>query len=222
MTSIKILAGDCRETLTWLEDQSVQCCVTSPPVWDTHPRPLGYSDGTRAVGQELSTYRYITELAALFRLVGTKLRNDGTLWLHLSDIWWKRGLLGLPWRVAICLEADGWITVADLLVRPLQPQPQRFEPGSPSTYSHLLVLAKSKDYYCAEHSALEPILNHTFAHEAVIVGSRPGDMVLDCFGGNGQTANAALAGGRRAVLCELSPERAEALRVRFGSLEKGG
>ena len=29
--SIEILIGDCRETLKGLPDQSVNCCVTSPP-----------------------------------------------------------------------------------------------------------------------------------------------------------------------------------------------
>lgn len=30
---IKILVGDNRTTLAQLDDQSVHCCVTSPPYW---------------------------------------------------------------------------------------------------------------------------------------------------------------------------------------------
>ncbi len=29
----KVLVGDCRKTLKKLADQSVHCCVTSPPYW---------------------------------------------------------------------------------------------------------------------------------------------------------------------------------------------
>lgn len=40
----------------------------------------------------------------------------------------------------------------------------------------------------------------------ILAGSRPGDLVLDPFGGSGTTAQVALQHGRRAVLCELNPE----------------
>ena len=30
---IKLLEGDCRAILPTLEDESVDCCVTSPPYW---------------------------------------------------------------------------------------------------------------------------------------------------------------------------------------------
>ena len=39
----------------------------------------------------------------------------------------------------------------------------------------------------------------------ILAGSRPGDIVLDPFGGSGTTAQVALEHGRRAVLCELNP-----------------
>lgn len=40
----------------------------------------------------------------------------------------------------------------------------------------------------------------------ILAGSRPGDLVLDPFGGSGTTAGVALLHGRRAVLCELNVE----------------
>ena len=33
MNDIKILQGDCIETLKKLDDQSVNTCITSPPYW---------------------------------------------------------------------------------------------------------------------------------------------------------------------------------------------
>lgn len=43
----------------------------------------------------------------------------------------------------------------------------------------------------------------------ILAGTRPGDMVLDPFGGSGTTGQVALEFGRRAVLIELNPEYAQ-------------
>ncbi|MGP1667238.1 MAG: DNA-methyltransferase, partial [Rhodanobacter sp.] len=40
----------------------------------------------------------------------------------------------------------------------------------------------------------------------ILAGSRPGDAILDPFGGSGTTAAVAITNGRDAVLCELNPE----------------
>jgi DNA modification methylase len=223
MSRLEILVGDCRHTLHDLEDGSVQCCVTSPPPWGAPSRlPANHPDVARAVGSAPSPYRHVAELAAVFRLVRRKLRDDGTLWLHLSDVRWNGSLFGLPWRVAILLQADHWKVVADLVVCVLHQPQQGLELDSPPVHSRLFVLAKSDRYSCGGRTVLEPMLNRTFVHEAVELGSRPGDVILDPFGGDGGTAKEALLKGRHAVVCELSPERALYARERlkrYGEIE---
>jgi site-specific DNA-methyltransferase (cytosine-N4-specific) len=44
---------------------------------------------------------------------------------------------------------------------------------------------------------------------AILAGSKPGDVILDPFGGSGTTGKVALELGRRAVLVELNPEYAK-------------
>lgn len=58
----------------------------------------------------------------------------------------------------------------------------------------------------------------------ILAGSRPGDLVLDPFGGSGTVAGVALRHGRNALLCELNPEYAEltAERVRHIVGHSGG
>jgi DNA modification methylase len=34
MADIKILQGNCLDTIKTLNDESIDCCVTSPPYWD--------------------------------------------------------------------------------------------------------------------------------------------------------------------------------------------
>lgn len=75
-----ILVGDVRERLKELPDQSVNCCVTSPPYWGL--RDYG-NDGQ--IGLEQDPDDFIAELVAVFREVKRVLRDDGTLWVNMGD-----------------------------------------------------------------------------------------------------------------------------------------
>lgn len=48
----------------------------------------------------------------------------------------------------------------------------------------------------------------------ILAGSKPGDLILDPFGGSGTTGAVALELGRRAVLCEANPEYAKLIEKR--------
>lgn len=80
MNGIQILQGDCRETLKTLPDNSVHCCVTSPPYFGL--RDYG-CDGQ--IGLEASPREFIDQMVTVFREVRRVLRDDGTLWLNLGD-----------------------------------------------------------------------------------------------------------------------------------------
>jgi len=77
---IKVLVGDCRETLKQLPDQSVQTCITSPPYFGL--RDYGH-DGQ--IGLEQTPQDFVDQLVSVFREVKRVLRDDGTLWLNLGD-----------------------------------------------------------------------------------------------------------------------------------------
>lgn len=223
MSHLEVFVGDCRQTLHELDNSSVHCCITSPPPWGAPSRlPTHHPDVARAVGTAPSPYRHVAELAAIFRLVRSKLRDDGTLWLHLSDLRWNGSLFGLPWRVAILLEAEHWKVVTELAVCPLSRPQQGLELDSPPAHSRLFVFAKSDRHSCRGRTVSEPILDQAFAHEAVQLGSRKGDTVLDPFGGEGRTGKVALSMGRHVVLCELDPARAQTARERLKPLGEIG
>lgn len=77
---VKFLIGDCRETLKTLPDQSVHCCVTSPPYFGL--RDYGHNG---QIGLEPTPDEFVSELVQVFREVRRVLRDDGTLWLNLGD-----------------------------------------------------------------------------------------------------------------------------------------
>ncbi|HVI71720.1 MAG TPA: site-specific DNA-methyltransferase, partial [Pyrinomonadaceae bacterium] len=48
----------------------------------------------------------------------------------------------------------------------------------------------------------------------VLAGSKPGDVILDPFGGSGTTGQVAIELGRQAILCELNPQYIELIHQR--------
>lgn len=75
-----ILQGDALSVLKTLDDESVNCCVTSPPYYNL--RDYGV-DGQ--IGLEDSPEEYIQKLVVIFREVRRVLKNDGTLWVNIAD-----------------------------------------------------------------------------------------------------------------------------------------
>ncbi|MGP1667239.1 MAG: DNA-methyltransferase, partial [Rhodanobacter sp.] len=103
--------GDCLTTLRGLDDCSAQACVTSPPYFSL--RDYGH-DGQ--IGLEPTLGEYISKLVEVFREVRRVLRDDGTLWLNLGDTYGDgKQLLGVPWRVALALQSDGWTLRQDII-----------------------------------------------------------------------------------------------------------
>ena len=90
-----------------LPDQSVHCVVTSPPYFGLRV----YKDNDdRGIGLESTVEEYIGNLVEVFREVRRVLRDDGVAWLNLGDSYGDGGdRLGIPERVVLALQADGWI-----------------------------------------------------------------------------------------------------------------
>lgn len=78
--SVRILEGDALTVLRTLPNQSVQCCVTSPPYFGL--RDYGVSG---QLGLEKTPQLYVEAMVAVFREVMRALRTDGTLWLNIGD-----------------------------------------------------------------------------------------------------------------------------------------
>lgn len=80
LTKNKILNMDCREGIKLLENESIDCCITSPPYWGL--RDYGV-DGQ--IGLEVSLNAYLECLVQLFREIKRVLKPGGTVWLNLGD-----------------------------------------------------------------------------------------------------------------------------------------
>jgi DNA modification methylase len=80
MSEIKLLNGDCLDVLRTLPENTIDCCVTSPPYFGL--RDYGV-DGQ--IGLEQTPEEYIQKLVEIFREVRRVLKDAGTLWLNIGD-----------------------------------------------------------------------------------------------------------------------------------------
>lgn len=89
LTVNRIHLQDATEGLKQLDDESIDCVITSPPYWATRDygiKPTRWSDGSLAVlGLEGSCEQYVDHLLEVFDLIRRVLKASGTLWVNLSD-----------------------------------------------------------------------------------------------------------------------------------------
>jgi DNA modification methylase len=227
-----LLVGDVREKLKELPDNSINCCVTSPPYWGlrdygtatwvggdpncSHKRDSKFSpscstgqkllegaigDGIYKVqchrcgamredsqlGLEPTVDEYVEHMVNIFREVHRVLRDDGTLWLNLGDtyngakvgntnqnvgakrhanksfskpLWNKlkpKDLIGIPWRVAFALQADGWYLRQDIIWAKPNPMPESVKDRCTKSHEYIFLLSKSEKYFFDNEAIKEPV-----------------------------------------------------------------
>jgi DNA modification methylase len=177
--------GDCREILQTLPEQSIHCCVTSPPYFGL--RDYGM---TEQIGLEPTPEQFVAELVAVFREVRRVLRDDGTCWVNLGDSYnaynanrgastsisdgsagrdhpqHSRGLttttlknkdlIGIPWRVAFALQADGWYLRQDIIWHKPNPMPESVTDRCTKAHEYVFLLSKSARYWYDAEAIKEP------------------------------------------------------------------
>lgn len=211
--------GESLEVLRTLPDNSVDCCVTSPPYWGLrdygtatwiggdaecdHVETLNKHAGQRAdrnqegykkqykntcakcgairqdqqLGLERTPEEYVSNMVQLFREVRRVLKKDGTLWLNLGDSYNGSGgaggdynaggikegqpkykgrnigslkpkdLVGIPWRVAFALQADGWWLRQDIIWHKPNPMPESVTDRCTKAHEYVFLMSKSAKYH---------------------------------------------------------------------------
>ena len=140
---IKILHGNCLDTLKNIESQSINTCITSPPYWGLRD----YGEGEQ-LGLEETPEAFVNNLVEVFREVKRVLRDDGTVWLNLGDSYLsKKQLGGIPWRVAFALQSDGWYLRQDIIWHKPNPMPESVTDRCTKAHEYIFLLSKSVKYY---------------------------------------------------------------------------
>lgn len=159
---VTVHQGDVRECLRNLPAESVQVCVTSPPYWGL--RDYGV-DGQ--LGLEATPDEYVANMVAVFREVRRVLRKDATLWLNLGDAYAAnaahvpsglkpKDLIGLPWRVAFALQADGWWLRSEITWAKRSPIPEPVRDRPTCATEKVFLLTRSPRYFYDREAVKEP------------------------------------------------------------------
>lgn len=152
IATTEILLGDAREVLKTLDDESVQCVVTSPPYFNL--RDYRHEN---QLGLENSPQEYICNLMRVFQEVYRVLKSDGTFWLNIGDTYTKnKQLIGIPWQIAFTLQNNGWILRSDIIWHKPAPMPDGARDRPTKTHEYVFLLTKSSNYYYNRDAIREP------------------------------------------------------------------
>jgi len=175
-----IICGNALTELRKMDDCSVQCCVTSPLYWGL--RDYGVEG---QIGVEDTPGKFIDRLVDVFTEVRRVLRDDGTLWLNLGDSYVSGGgashgykdgrknrskrlrvaevdglpvknLIGIPWRVAFALQADGWYLRQDNIWHKPNVMPESVTDRCTKAHEYVFLLSKRPTYYYDHEAIKEP------------------------------------------------------------------
>ena len=180
--------GDCLEVMRSMPDCVVDTCVTSPPYWglrdygcdgqigheETHSE---YIDRMVLVFREVrrilkdsgtlwlnlgDTYASATKGKTKKPICPIQKRNDGSFFtkkrFKLGSLK-RKDLAGIPWRVALALQDDGWYLRSDIIwFKPnAMPDPAADRPSN--CHEHIFLLSKTPRYYYDAGSIKERVNN---------------------------------------------------------------
>ncbi len=179
-----IQIGDALDLAKQLDDESVQCCVTSPPYYSMRDYGVAGQIGTEETPEE-----YIERLVLIFEEIRRALRGDGTLWVNIGDTYshrpskgsgrhsktitrhkWKpkypkrnsgngtksKDLMGMPWELALALRSSGWYLRADIIWHKRNCLPESVRDRPSKTHEYIFLLSRSERYYYDAEAIKEP------------------------------------------------------------------
>jgi DNA modification methylase len=117
------------------------------------------------IGLEATPQEYISHLVLVFREVRRVLKPDGICYINIGDVYAHeqlpdgikpKDLIGLPFMLASALRADGWYwREGNIWHKPNAP-PESITDRCTLAHEHLLMFAKSANYYYDAAAIYEP------------------------------------------------------------------
>lgn len=188
----RIHVGDCRVLMRAMAAAGVrvQCVVTSPPYWGLRDYGIAGQFGAertwlRHVARMRHVFRLVRELmdaratlwlnygdcyagapggyqgkngarASRTQAARINLRKKGN-GLKPKD------LVGMPWRIAFALQADGWWLRSDIVWSKPNPMPESIGDRPTKAHEYIFLLAKSARYHYDAKAIAEPVTGEAHA-----------------------------------------------------------
>lgn len=202
--SVRILIGDSRERLRELPDSSIHTCVTSPPYFGLRDYGHDGQMGLEATPDEFvaGMVDLFREVRRVLRDDGTLWLNLGDSYAadrgyqvtqtkggpkhgpaqsaggrsqKSADYGLKaKDLIGIPWRVALALQADGWYLRQDIIWSKPNPMPESVRDRCTKAHEYLFLLSKGPRYHFNAEAISEPVTQSTIARLSQNVEAQAG------------------------------------------------
>lgn len=182
-----LLRGDCLTEIRRIPDESVDSVVTSPPYYGLrdygHEGQGGQEERPDAYVEWLT--RVFDEVKRILAPTGTAWLNIGDS--YANDAKWggstggkaardlhgatgigrakrrtgipAKSLMGIPWRVALSLQSNGWIIRSDVIWEKPNAMPESVKDRPTKSYEHIFMLTKSARYFYNHEALREPAIN---------------------------------------------------------------
>lgn len=120
------------------------------------------------LGLEPTPDLFVQHLVLVMREVRRVLRDDGTLWMNLGDSFVgtrnvpdgghfkPKDLIGIPWRAAFALQADGWWLRSDIVWSKPNAMPEPIRDRPTRAHEFVFLLSKSRRYFYDAEAVREP------------------------------------------------------------------
>src|SRR5690606_7069504 len=169
----QIIQGDVIETLRTLPEGFIHTCVTSPPYWGLRdygaPGQIGFEPMPEEYVERMveifrAVRRVLRDDGTLWLNLGdsyaskpcggighnAKVRNTKKAIQKSAGVpagLKPKDLVGIPWRVAFALQADGWYLRSDIIWHKPNAMPESVKERLTKAHEYIFLLAKSKKYY---------------------------------------------------------------------------
>ena len=144
--------GDAATVMQRIEDESIDCIVTTPPYW--RRRNQGTESITATCMED-----FIEELLQTTAQAWRVLKPEGSLWLNTADDTVDGFIQGLPWRLVLAMmDQQGWHLVNAVVWNKTTTSPQGSHDHLRKVHEYMFHLVKCDDFYYNDED-----LRHTFA-----------------------------------------------------------
>lgn len=137
-----IAKGDCLELMKQMPDGCVDMVITSPPYFNL--RDYGVCG---QIGAESDFNSYIENLISVFKEVYRILKDDGSCWVNIDDVYVNQTLMCIPDRFKIRMTETGWLCRNEIIWHKPNAMPSSAKSRFNNDYEKMFFFTKRKKYF---------------------------------------------------------------------------